>query len=84
VDDSLPITITKAEALVLFELLSGFLDQPNIAIRNGAERATLWSLQAALEKALAEPFSEDYARLVDEARRIVVAKWGSIPDPPPT
>ena len=81
-DDSLPIIISKAEALVLFDLLWGFCDQPNLTIRNDAERATLWVLRATLEKALAEPFSEDYEHLIAEARQIVVAKWGSISDPP--
>jgi hypothetical protein len=84
VDDSLSITIGKAEALVLFDLLWGFRDQPDLPIRNDAERATLWFLQASLEKALAEPFSEDYNQLLHEARRTVVEKWGSVPGIPQT
>jgi hypothetical protein len=77
VDDSLAITVGKAEALVLFDLLWGFRDQAHLSIRNDAERARLWILQASLEKALAEPFSEDYDHLLEEARRTVVANWGS-------
>lgn len=52
-DDSLSITIGKAEALVLFDLLFDFRDQPHVSIRNGAERVVLWMLEACLEKELA-------------------------------
>jgi hypothetical protein len=42
----------------------------------------LWFLQTSLEKGLAEPFSREYDQLLEEARRRVVAKWGSIPETP--
>ena len=83
VNDSVTITIDKAEALVLFDLLAGFRDAPSLPIRNDAERATLWVVAACLEKVLAEPFMADYGRILVEAQTQVVAKWGSssrIPD----
>ena len=55
VDDSLSITIGRAEALVRFR------DQPHPSVRNGAERVVLWMLEACLEKEPAEPFRADYA-----------------------
>jgi hypothetical protein len=76
VDNSLSITIGKAEALVLFDLLADFHDQPHLAIRNGAERAVLWMLGACLDKELFEPFRADYNDILEEARRAVLAKWG--------
>ena len=79
-DDSLSITIGKAEAVVLFDLLADFRDQPHLSIRNGAERVVLWMLEACLEKELAEPFRTDYASILDESRRAVLARWGSPPN----
>jgi hypothetical protein len=76
VNDSVTIAMGKAEALVLFDLLRGFRDEPDLAIRNGAERVALWMLEACLEKELVEPFSPEYARLVEEARENVISKWG--------
>lgn len=70
-DEPVRVTLTKAEALVLFDLLADFRDQPTLLIRNNAERATLWNLAAGLEKTLAEPFSEHYQRPLDQARSLV-------------
>ncbi len=80
-DDSLTITLSRAEALVLFDLLFGFRDEAQLPIRNDAERVALWMIEACLEKALAEPFAaeEEYARALDEARRNVITKWGAPP-----
>ena len=71
------ITIDKAEALVLFDLLADFRDAPALEVRHDAERATLWAVAACLEKVLAEPFMDDYGRILVEAQTHVVAKWGS-------
>jgi hypothetical protein len=74
VDQPVTITIKKAEALVLFDLLAGIRDGSSIPIRDEAERATLWAVEACLEKALAEPFMEDYGRILAEARKKVAAE----------
>jgi hypothetical protein len=84
VDESVTITIGKAEALVLFDLLAGFRDGLHLPIRNDAERVTLWMIEACLEKALVEPFSAEYERILEEAREKVVARWGSPPKSPNT
>jgi hypothetical protein len=84
VDESLTVTIGKAEALVLFDLLAGFRDQSHLPIRNDAERVSLWMMGACLERALAEPLSEEYERNLAEAREGVVARWGSPPKSPIT
>jgi len=77
VDETVTITVTKAEALVLFELLAEFSNAPALSIPGEAERISLRAVQASLEKALVEPFMEDYQRIVDDARKELVAKWGS-------
>ena len=71
-DDSVTITLTKAEALVLFELLADFHDQPQLSIRDHAERVVLWRLGASLEKQLTEIFRPDYKSILEESRRLVV------------
>lgn len=77
VNEPVTITIDKAEALVLFDLLADFRDAPALPIRNDAERATLWAVEACLEKILVDPFMDDYGKTLVEARAEVVAKWGS-------
>ena len=81
-DESVTLTIGKAEPLVLFDLLFRFRDEPHLSIRHDAERVTLWMIEACLEKMLAEPFSDEYQRILEEAREKVVTGWGSPPKSP--
>ena len=56
-------------ALVLFELLTSREEELTLALKLEApERIALWRLEGALEMALVEPFSTDYAALLEEAR----------------
>jgi len=71
------MTIGKAEAIVWFDLLADFHNQPHLSIRNGAERVALWMLEACLEKELVEPFRTEYHSILEESRRVVLARWGS-------
>ena len=73
------VTIGKDEALVLFELLWGFRDQPALLIRDNAQRAALWDICATLEKALHEPFLEDYSRILEEAKQRLTSRYGLSP-----
>lgn len=62
------ISLTADEALVLFELLHRWEDEePALPLEQGEQEA-LWSLSAALEKILAEPFRPGYSELVEQAR----------------
>ncbi|MGZ3601476.1 MAG: hypothetical protein ACXWQR_14935 [Ktedonobacterales bacterium] len=67
------IPLTSEEALVLFELLSRWVevDTPQISLEHPAEYRVLWDILAVLEKTLVEPFMPDYRELVENARRIV-------------
>lgn len=60
-----PVTLhlSSDEALVLFELLARFEQDETLATEHGGETAALWRLQAALEKALTEPFRPTTASL---------------------
>jgi hypothetical protein len=81
VTDSLTITIGRAEALVLFDLLTHFRGDSHLLIRNDAERVTLGVVEGCLEKVLAEPFLEEYEQILEKTREKVLTRWGSPPTP---
>ncbi len=66
---NISLTITKDEALVLFDFLARFnqTEHPDI-FEDQAEQKTLWILEAQLEKQLVEPFKSDYKDIVNKAR----------------
>lgn len=66
------LTVTKDEALVLFEFLTRFnqSEHPDI-FEDQAEQKTLWLLEALLEEQLVEPFQPDYKDIINEARNKV-------------
>ena len=72
-DDTIILTLTKPEALVLFQLLTDFHDQKELRIGNQAERITLWNLSSRLEKTLVEIFSPEYDQMVRQARDLIVS-----------
>ncbi len=59
------------EALVLFEWLAG-QKAAKVAIGD-AEQRVLWRVEGVLEKSLVEPFAKDYAELVEQARKRILA-----------
>jgi len=63
------LTLSKDEALVLFELLSRFSDQEKLEIKDKSEEQVLWNVQGDLEKLLSETFSKEYSSLLDKARK---------------
>ena len=72
------LTIGRAEALVLFEMLVDFYSQPALVIDSPAERLALVRLQGALEKALVEPLMPDYREVIAKARSILTAQFGTV------
>jgi hypothetical protein len=69
---SKPVTIelTGDEALVLFEWLAK-LDEAKL-VEGEAEKRVLWGVEAALERALVEPFAKNYGELVEQARERIL------------
>lgn len=67
--EKINITLTKDEAIVLFEFLGRFndIDHPNL-FEDQAEQRVLWDIECLLEKQLAEPFRADYWDFVQRAR----------------
>ena len=66
--DEIQISLTKDEALVLFELLSRFSDSDKLEIEHQAEERALWNLNCSLESVLVEPLKENYFELLQAAR----------------
>jgi hypothetical protein len=65
------VTMTRAEALVLFEFLSRFDQDAQLDIRDKAEELVLWHVQGAFERVLTEPFAADYGQRLETARETV-------------
>ena len=69
VDKSLNLTISKDEALVLFDFLARFNEtEQSDVFEDQAEQKTLWVLEGQLEKQLVEPFKLDYKDIIKDAR----------------
>jgi len=62
------LEISRDEAVVLFELLSRFVNDDAWTIEDGAELRVLWNLQTELASSLEEPSSKDFPVLLAEAR----------------
>jgi hypothetical protein len=75
-EGTITVTVGRAEALVLFEMLADFYRQPVLEIGGPAERLALVRLHGALEKALVEPFMPDYRALIEAARSELAAQSG--------
>ena len=70
-DNEVKITLTKSEALVLFEMLSRYSDgkiDRSLTVLDSPERQALWNLCCCFEKELAEPFSKKYDELLAAAK----------------
>lgn len=64
------IELSKAEALVLFELLHRLEDEGS-PTEDPAEQTALWRLAGALERTLVEPFEPDYRETLERARSLL-------------
>lgn len=70
-DEKVTITLTRNEAIVLFEFLSRFTEQQQLDIRDQAEQRVLWDILAGLESALPEPLAHDYDQHLQRARESI-------------
>lgn len=76
-EEGTELTIGRAEALILFEMLADFYNQPSLVISGPAQRLALVRLHGALEKALVEPFMPGYRKLIEEAESLLTAQSGT-------
>jgi len=82
-NETITLTIGKAEALVLFDFLADFHQQSSLSFNDNAERLALVRLHGALESTLLEPFSPDYRENIAAARNDLTRQWGSSGDEVP-
>jgi hypothetical protein len=73
---STTITLDDDAALVLFEMLASKRIETQLPNVEPPERNALWSLEGSLEKVLVQPFSPDYAQLLNKARESLVERYG--------
>ncbi len=67
------ITLTRDEALVLFEWLARSDDASLLQTEHPAEQRVLWKLEGQLEKQV-NGFSPNYKDLLDQARASVASE----------
>jgi hypothetical protein len=72
----LRIDLGKAEALVLFELLSRFEETGTLTVGHRAEELVLWQLLGTLESSVTETFAADYQERLKSARGLVIQAFG--------
>lgn len=66
--ESVNITLSHDEALVLFEFFARFDESDDFMLRNTAEYLAFSKISAQLDKSLIEPFNPDYGALLKAAR----------------
>lgn len=66
--ETVTITLSHDEALVLFEFFARFDESDDFTLRNTAEYLAFSRISAQLDKSLVEPFKPDYVALLKAAR----------------
>jgi hypothetical protein len=66
--DKISLTLSKQEALVLFEWLAKVEPMGTTVFQHLSEEKVLWKIQGQLESTLQEPFAPNYDDLVSQAR----------------
>ena len=67
-DNTVPISLSLNEAVVLFEFLSRNAQSRELRIEHDAERTVLADLLCTLERQLVAPFNSNYADVLATAR----------------
>ncbi len=65
---SLTLTLTHDEALVLYDFLQRFSTSGSTTLEDQAEERALWNLCCLLEREMIEPFSDSYSKSLEVAR----------------
>ena len=73
--EKVKIELSKEEAIVLFEYLARVNENDALdkTFEHKAEQRVIWNLEATFEKVLAEPFKSDYKKIVDDAKKAIMA-----------
>lgn len=73
--DSVTITLTADEALVLFEFFARFAEDNEFRLRHNAEFVAFSRISAQLDVALVAPFRPEYQEMLDAARERVAGDY---------
>ncbi len=76
-NENVKIELSKAEALVLFDMASKMNKSKDLHCGDG-DKQLFWTLENLLESELVEIFYENYEELVKAARKMVVEKCGRV------
>lgn len=68
VTSKVEISLTKSEALVLYELTQRFSETELLKFDHPSEKQVLWNLSSLLEKILIEPLEAEYETKLNNAR----------------
>ena len=66
--ETVNISLSREEALTLFEMLFRYEQEQKLPKKNEAENEVLWNLMTYLEESLREPFGAEYEELFLQAR----------------
>ena len=66
--ETIRITLSKSQAIVLFEWLTNCDESDSFEFDHEAEQRVVWKMQAQLETTLTEPFLVDYLSILQQAR----------------
>ena len=67
-EDAVTLSLSKNQAIVLFEWLTNLDDKDDPNYSHPSEERVVWELQSQLEKILTEPFDAEYPALLSAAR----------------
>jgi hypothetical protein len=73
--ESITVTLSNDQALVLFEFFSRFEDSGDFSLRHNAEFLAFSRISAQLDKALVEMFDPKYRELLQAARERLAAGY---------
>jgi hypothetical protein len=69
--DQVVLKLSKPEALVFFEWLANIEPMSETICQHHSEEKVLWKIQGQLESNLSDLFADNYADVLEEARRSV-------------
>ena len=65
---AIQLSLSRDEAIVIFEFLSRYSDTGSLSIEDQAEQRVLWDMCASLESQLHEPISPNYDEILRNSR----------------
>jgi hypothetical protein len=74
-NEHINVTLTRDEALVLFEFFARFDEDDNFTLKHTAEYLAFMKISAQLDSSLVEPLQPQYLNLLREARERIAAGY---------